>query len=782
MNDPSSTNAVQGKSRAIAPVVSDIHQAEWDMSLDEGVQGVMAANPLGPALAWQSFRHWWRIAFPVGILLAGMGVAAVWLTFEQVYEAQALLTIASSSEYIFFARSGARIGSDRFERTQVELIRSAVVLDRVIERPEIASLPEILTMDSPADTLSEELVVGSQNESDLFYVRFESSNPEAAAAIVNAVVTEYVQLQDNEANRRTGLIIKLVGEEVEKRDAELKDLRIEVQGLERSLPDVVSRLETDGGRNVSGPRSVMDARLAQLINSIVERELLIATVKAYEETMTNQQTSVPADETDQALDEAPENQQTSAPAEVIDQAVDESPEIVRLQRLLAAARMNLADARSAPADPDSDPGVLRYERQIQDYEHQMEELRPQLAARLELQWARTEQSRLATEVARMKANIRFHETFERLLTEKMDEQRQPLEPSVEGGFTDEQLNQLDQLQGARADLARAEQVNLRMLERADMLKTESRLPSRVSFLRPANVPSTPNELFPLRKMITAAAVGLVLPFLLAFLWEFRIQRVIAGEQISHNSVLPLLVEIPKLPTRSLLVTARSSSRQLAVFQNSMHYLCRNLLLSDKACDLQVLAITSAISGEGKTTLASHLALSLALYSGERVLLIDADLRRPSLHDLFDIPLGPGLAELLTSNGNGNVTLETAIRADRPDLVSVLPAGKLTRHPHAVLGAGRFETLLDTIRQSYRYVIIDTPPVIAAGEALSLCKCADGTLLSVMQVRSRRKEVLLAYERLISTGATPLGVVLNGVSGGHYSGRYSYYDRAAYEPK
>ena len=773
MNDNLSARELQDQSgRTLAPVATDRRQPEWGDSLGENAQESPSGSPLSVGLLWQSFRHWWFVTLPIGLVLAGAAAAFVWTTFERVYQAQALLKIESNRAFIFYSERGAGGGSDRFEQTQVELLRSSVVLDRVIERPEIAKLPEILAMDSPASTLGKELSVGALNSSDLFFVRFTSPNPEGVAAIVNAVVAQYVRLKDDVASKSNKRIIELVEAEVRKRDLELTQLRAELQLLESSLPSELVGQAADDSRSALAPQSPVAAWTTQLTNSIAEREVLIARLKAFEESIVDREVTVPSD--------------------VIDDLVEQSPEIVELRGLLATARLKLAEAESVAKNPKQDPAVNGYERSIQNYEARIEklrsELRPAVESQAQKRYARTEQERLTSLGEAMKSDIKVSETFEGLLLERIEEQRQAdrlpadgTEREVAEGDENAMDEQLAKLHYARADLDRAEQVYRSLLERADMLKTESRLPSRVSELQPAEVPSDPVERYPLRKMVTYGTAGLLFPFLLAFLWEFRVQRVVAGKQISSSSVLPLLAEVPKLPSRPILATAGAATRfdnRHGMLQDSVHYLCRNLLLSGRERDLQTLAVTSAVSGEGKTTLASQLATSLALYSGEKVLLIDADMRRPSAHDVFDIPISPGLVELLAGDGAADSVLEEILGNGQPNLISVLPAGKLRKHPHAVLGAGRFESLLDMLRQSFRYIVVDTPPVVAAGESLTLCAAVDGTLLCVMQDRSRQNEVSLAFDRLVATGANPMGVVLNGVSNRYYASRYSYYSHLA----
>jgi Mrp family chromosome partitioning ATPase len=112
-------------------------------------------------------------------------------------------------------------------------------------------------------------------------------------------------------------------------------------------------------------------------------------------------------------------------------------------------------------------------------------------------------------------------------------------------------------------------------------------------------------------------------------------------------------------------------------------------------------------------------------------------------------------------------------------VHLLTAGGLDKSPHKLLGTPAFRNLLDEARLSYRYIVIDTPPVLAASESLVVAKQADGTIVCAMRDFSRENHLRLAHARLEATGADTIGVVLNGVPVRNYASRYGSYGRYDY---
>lgn len=173
-------------------------------------------------------------------------------------------------------------------------------------------------------------------------------------------------------------------------------------------------------------------------------------------------------------------------------------------------------------------------------------------------------------------------------------------------------------------------------------------------------------------------------------------------------------------------------------------------------DLQVIAVTSTTSDEGKTITTFNLAKSFAEL-GKRVLLIDCDLRRSSLHQYINVPnKGDGFSEALT-NQSSNYVNSTTI-----ENLYVILSGKKPPNPSELLSGKTFDVILEKLRDKFDYIIIDTPPAMAAMDATIISRKADGTILVTRNDYTKKKVLIRVKNELIRNGARIVGVVLNGV--------------------
>jgi capsular exopolysaccharide synthesis family protein len=333
-------------------------------------------------------------------------------------------------------------------------------------------------------------------------------------------------------------------------------------------------------------------------------------------------------------------------------------------------------------------------------------------------------------------------------------------------------NQSLELEFTRTELAREEKVFEMIAQRAMELQTELRAPGQVTLMKRASIPKKPVEEIPLKNLALALFGSFCLPFGIAILWEHSIRRVSDSEQLQKQAELSVLAEIAKLPLRAKASGngLSRSGRELGLFEESIDSLRTCLVLPDDHRSFKVLAVASAVHGEGKTSVVSQLAVSLARACGEPTLLIDADMRAPDIHRIFQIPCEPGLAKVL----DHRCTIQEAIDTSWSELVHLLPAGKLHKSPHKLLGGGAFDALLNELRGSYRYIVIDTPPILSASESLVVAKHSDATIICAMRDRTREAQIRRAYERLVASGARPVGVVLNAVPTKRYASTYGDY--------
>jgi capsular exopolysaccharide synthesis family protein len=183
------------------------------------------------------------------------------------------------------------------------------------------------------------------------------------------------------------------------------------------------------------------------------------------------------------------------------------------------------------------------------------------------------------------------------------------------------------------------------------------------------------------------------------------------------------------------------------------------------------AITSSSPGDGKSTTVANLATAFA-QQGLRIIAIDCDLRRGSLHKLFKLPRGPGLTHALASGSD----LESVVRETSTPNLSVVTTGVQPPNPSELLGSQRLRDLLIQAQEQYDLVIIDTPPVLAAADASVIASMVDGVILLVRMGSTSKRAAKAAQERLRLVGARVLGSVLNDPSELLESTeQYYYYD-------
>jgi len=219
----------------------------------------------------------------------------------------------------------------------------------------------------------------------------------------------------------------------------------------------------------------------------------------------------------------------------------------------------------------------------------------------------------------------------------------------------------------------------------------------------------------------------------------------------------------------------SLSRGATAVAEAYAILQTNITFSRPDEQIKVLALTSALPGEGKTTTAVNLALTLC-QRGLSVCLIDADLRRPQLHEIFHVPREPGLSEVL----RGLHTFEGAHRpmqiGEGPQL-AVLTAGAQNGSAPALMGSSRMRALLNELREQFDLVLLDTPPVNILTDAALVGVNTDGVLVVVRAGSTDSAALHYAMEQLNHVRAPALGIVMNDVDlkrFGAYDGAYRYY--------
>ena len=187
----------------------------------------------------------------------------------------------------------------------------------------------------------------------------------------------------------------------------------------------------------------------------------------------------------------------------------------------------------------------------------------------------------------------------------------------------------------------------------------------------------------------------------------------------------------------------------------------------------VIGVTSSIRGEGKSTTAVNLSYVLA-EKGSKVLLIDGDLRIPSVAKKMEIPASPGLTDMLMGKGTHQ---ECASKSDQLDTWYIMPAGEIPPNPSELLGSKRMEAVLEALRKEFDYIIVDLPPVNIVSDALSISSLITGMVVVIREEYTEKKELEHCFRLLKLSNVNVFGCVMNESKSG--SGSYNRYRRYRY---
>jgi polysaccharide biosynthesis transport protein len=306
-------------------------------------------------------------------------------------------------------------------------------------------------------------------------------------------------------------------------------------------------------------------------------------------------------------------------------------------------------------------------------------------------------------------------------------------------------------------------------------------PNNVLPLDPALVPLQPVSPSMRLNVITAVVIGIVMGLALIFLIVFldrSIKSTEDAQQAAGASVLGIIPIIDDLPNderaRDLYVAKQPTSRAAECCRS----LRTNIMFSAADREMKTIVVSSANPREGKTTSVIYLGTAMA-QSGQRVLLIDTDMRRPRLHESLGIPRQNGLSNLILGDHDYDDVIKTT---DIPNLF-VLPCGPLPPNPAELLMTRRFSTVLEELGKRFDRIILDSPPLQLVTDAVVLSKLAhvDGVIMVVQAGKTLRDDVKRSARHLTTVGGSIIGLIVNELQldnrSGYYYAYYGYGQKA-----
>lgn len=297
----------------------------------------------------------------------------------------------------------------------------------------------------------------------------------------------------------------------------------------------------------------------------------------------------------------------------------------------------------------------------------------------------------------------------------------------------------------------------------------------------ADIPGGPS--FPRKRLILIAAFAgsMLLGVVLVLMIEQLDHGFRSMTDVETAMGVPALGLLPMISGIRTMMVAEPYDYVIdkpnSAYGEAVRSLFTGVLLSNVDTPPRSVLITSSLPGEGKTSLSISLARMMALQGRKKVVLVDADLRRPQVHRKLGLPGGPGLIEYLL----GEASLEQILHRDERTDMIVITAGRSATNPTDILSSEQMKTLLSRLAQVNDLVVVDSPPVLAVSDARVLSRLTDKTVYMVRWAETRREIAMLGIKQMLDIGSDVAGVTLSMVNVAKHA-RYGYGDSGYYHGK
>jgi len=655
------------------------------------------------------------------MLVAALCSGLAWILVPIKYETSAMLQVAETNPKIF--GSGRTDDFGTYKRAQVQLIKDPFVLKAALLDPEISQLSLIREhSEDPEVWLASQLIIDYPGDATLLRIAMRGERRTELPKIVNAVKDAYL----NEGlNRERSIRAK----ERDSLEQSLQDNQNRVREIRLSIHEMSKKLGLTSSDDVNWKKT---AKLDQFTTLLQQRAATVNDIREMKLTL-------------KMLEHAGKSQDAKADDQYVEMEISQDQQIARLEDDLARMKQLEFEESLRAAKPNA-PSVVDLRQKVAKLEEAIEDRKAQLRPVIYEKVKLGNNNKSKIEFAKLKL-----EELETTLKEDSDSIK-AIVGDVEAidkysGELIAQQNELDALL----------QVTTQMDQELRVWEINKFATPRILEVRAATVPSGNDALTKHMSVAFAGLVGfMAVLFGVAYI-EFQSRRLNSRRDVNEGLGLRVLGALPSFSGRAW---RRSSTRGMvqATLAESIDSIRTSLIHASSASPIRVVMISSAEPREGKTTVASQLAGSLAR-AGRKTLYIDGDLRNAAAHRVFELPQEPGLCEML----RGEVEREAVLQPTRAANLWLLPAGRCDARSVQALPTAALGDAIAALRNQFDFIIIDSGPVLTVADPLLLGQHVDAAILSVLRDISKVPHIYEATERLRSVGINLMGVVVNGVT-------------------
>lgn len=689
--------------------------------------------PRGPEIIHGSFNQTWFInclrrkwlsALLLGILAAGASFGTLLWLFPLSSSVTAYLRVEALEPESLFDKQ-QRINPKEFEifqQTQLTLFKSQFVLKAALSRNDIAQL-DVVQKEEPDALLwlSEELKVSFPGEGEILKVSFDGDeDPEQMMKVVDAVIEAY----------KHEVLYKERTQKSETRDSLErlhKELVAELQEKMDKYQNLSKELDSPDMPNQSTILSMLASEIRLIQQQIIDKKKDLLEIEV------NKTLAIQQSKSTYALDMA------------IQEEMEKDPTFQSFQQEQFAITQQITGLE-AITKRKSSPEINRLKAQLQQLAQQIQQYRITKETELRKRFKSAPNDMLQQVITEYLVRRRSIETdlaeLEALYDEKMSDVERKGQQSGTLSLLKSEIEQLQEVE-------RTMDFKLRSWDVEDQSNQK-----RVRIMQPA----LPQEKINIFERYVIATLGGMAAFCATCygvaLLEFRRRRLNGPSDLDEGLGIRVLGILPSVSARKALAPGSVIAAQLSESIDSVR---ATLMHDSTSSSRQVVLITSPASMEGCTTVASHLALSLTR-AGRRTLLVDGDLREPSLHKLFGMPVEDGLSEVLRSE----IDISDALRPTNTEGLWLLSAGQCDMDAIHALATDQLQPIFEKLRAEFDFVIIDGAPILGLSDSISIGQHVDGAILTVLRDHSEIRQINHASELMKEMGIRLIGAVVNGV--------------------
>lgn len=698
---------------------------------------VLSSVPTVAALLL-ALRRRWFLALSLGFVLASATMAGVWFVLPEKFTARTLVHIPAFRPVILGETAESRTEFSSFQRTQLAYIKSRLVLNAALRDPKVAELKLVRDQSDPLTWLEKQVQADFSTGPEILRIQITGEEATGLVALVNAVRECYFK--------------EVRGREIGWRENRLKLLKDIYADADRKLGEK-RRMLTQMSQDLGSTKDPKVMERAQETYwkalDLVQSELLQVQAKLRQAKMEFE------------IEKAREakNEEVALPPALVDDAIKKDAQVAAYEKQVAGLDSKIELLRKNAKDPENEPNIKKWEILRNLAQADLAKLRE--ALRLELA------KKMKEKVAGDRESFKLARQQEIGI---LEQQHQWLDDEFNTrlkSFQGLNKKRID-VEWLRDEIALEDDLAKRMATQSQHLQIEMKAPERFNTLEEAFF--TPDQDSRLKKAGMAGGGAFLLVALAISFLEFRSRRVNSVDEVVRGLRMRFVGSLPPLPTRApnRSSTKHGNSRWQTQMNESIESARTMLLHAAQRDGLKLIVVTSAVGGEGKTLTSSHLAASLAR-AGRKTLLIDADLRRPSLQKLFDLVVSPGFGELL----RGEADLSTVIQEGPVPGLAIISAGLNDDRSIQALSQPILAELFASFREKYDFVVVDSAPILPIADSQMICQQADGTIFSILRHVSRLPQIYAAHERLAALRIRVIGAMVSGTEGPLYGSTYPY---------